>query len=105
METIVLLVALITLIVSLTTLCLVLYLLLQKNEITIPITNPLRKLKESVGKDSYTPDYADQTVPIEDFEPDFTRKINLKYKDETKEEPVGEETITPIQTDDLTNEE
>lgn len=110
METLVLIVALITLLVALSTLCFVVIILRESVGFTLPdLTIPFtKKTTNTPSKDAYTPDYADQTTPIEDFEPDFSRPLTVKVGNgvNKKEFTTGEgEEMTPIQTDDLQEEE
>ncbi len=75
--------------------------------VTTEITNPFTKMPTNPSQDAYTPDYADQTTPIEDFEPDFSRPIKVKITEESKgtEFVVDGKKMTPIATDDLQEEE
>lgn len=111
MELITLIVSLITLCVALTVLVLVLIYLYQdiKHEIQLPTIPKIFKTKESEGEqDAYTPNYADNTTPIEDFEPDFSKpiKVNLTVDDVKKEFTTSEgEQMTPLKTDDVFTED
>lgn len=109
METLVLIVALITLIVALCTLGLVSIILRESANITLPmLTNPFTKKTTNKGQDVYTPDYADTTSNLEDFEPDFSKPIKVKVGEghDAKEFTTGEgEQLTPINTDDVMEED
>lgn len=110
METLVFIVALITLLVALTTLCVVVLMVYQQGGIEAPaLTNPFtKKTTNTPANDVYTPDYAEATTQLEDFEPDFSRPITVKVSkgNESTEFVTGEgEQLTPLATDDLQEEE
>lgn len=111
MELLVLIVALIVLAVSLTTLCLVILILKAETGMTLPdFTNPFTKstTNNTTEKDSYKPDYAEESTAIEDFEPDFSRPLTVKVengKQSIKEFTTDGQELTPITTDDLQEED
>lgn len=42
--------------------------------------------------DQYTPNYADQTVPLDSFMPNFKKKVSIKFN-----EKENEDQITPLE--------
>lgn len=112
MEVIVLLVCLISLVVSVSILCLltfIIFKLLNKDE-QIFQTISLPTSEEKGEKDSYTPNYADESkASISDFEPDHTKPVRVILKDEqgnSQEFITGEgEKMNPIETDDVFEED
>ena len=71
-----------------------LYILVTKvNSVKIEETAPAKPSTTPVfdQKDSYTPQYSDQTVPLEEFRPNFKHNLKVKIVDEPDQ-------FTPLET-------
>jgi len=106
---IVLLVSLATITASLVCTLVVLYFITQplfKKKTVSPRVRRYKRVMEE-APDAVKPDDAfDETTPIESFEPDFTKPIKVTISKEAKKShTVDDEELTPIETDDLAEED
>lgn len=95
MEGIVLVVALVTILVALAVICFVAYLTVVQFRTDHPTPSFFQKrapVQET--PDQYTPEVTDQTVPLDQFTPDFSKPMTYRVKREGEQDIMEEEEAT-----------